>query len=95
MRGVYIHIPFCEQKCAYCDFLSFPGHQEKNKMRYVAALCKEMQLRLVGEWQSPDTVFIGGGTPTALTVGELKDLLETFGKYIDIKKPAFAGFLLN
>lgn len=86
MRGVYIHIPFCEQKCAYCDFLSFPGHQEKNKRRYVAALCKEMQLRLVGEWQSSDTVFIGGGTPTALTVGELKDLLETLGKYIDISE---------
>ena len=46
MRGLYIHIPFCEQKCAYCDFLSFPGYQEKNKARYIEALCKEMRLRL-------------------------------------------------
>lgn len=85
MRGLYIHIPFCEQKCAYCDFLSFPGQQEKNKIRYVEALCKEMRLRLTDEWQTPDTIFIGGGTPTALSVDLLKKLLDTLGQCVELK----------
>lgn len=85
MRGLYIHIPFCEQKCAYCDFLSFPGQQEKNKRRYVGALCKEMRLRLTDGWRTPDTVFIGGGTPTALSADLLKKLLDTLGQCVDLK----------
>lgn len=84
MRGLYIHIPFCEQKCAYCDFLSFPGHQEKNKARYIEALCKEMRLRLTDVWQMPDTIFIGGGTPTALSAAQLKMLLDTLEQCVDL-----------
>lgn len=85
MKGVYIHIPFCEQKCAYCDFLSFPGRQSDNKIRYVEALCQEMQLRLHGDWQHPETIFIGGGTPTSLESVSLKRLLATLGQCVDIK----------
>lgn len=84
MRGLYIHIPFCEQKCAYCDFLSFPGYQEKNKARYIEALCKEMRLRLTDVWQMPDTIFIGGGTPTALSAAQLKMLLDTLEQCVDL-----------
>lgn len=85
MRGLYIHIPFCEQKCAYCDFLSFPGKQKENKTRYLDALMKEMRLRLKGEWQNPDTIFIGGGTPTALDCDALAALLETLGQCVDLE----------
>lgn len=84
MRGLYIHIPFCEQKCAYCDFLSFPGRQLKNKARYVEALCQEMQWRITDEWKKPDTIFIGGGTPTALTNAELRRILEVLEQCVDV-----------
>ena len=71
MIGLYIHIPFCDQKCAYCDFLSFPGRHSAQKAQYLDALCAEMRLRLRGRWQHPQTIFIGGGTPTALSAHEL------------------------
>ena len=61
MIGLYIHIPFCDQKCAYCDFLSFPGRHSAQKAQYLDALCAEMRLRLRGRWQHPQTIFIGGG----------------------------------
>ena len=53
MIGLYIHIPFCDQKCAYCDFLSFPGRHSVQKAQYLDALCAEMRLRLRGRWQHP------------------------------------------
>ncbi|PWM71688.1 MAG: coproporphyrinogen III oxidase [Bacillota bacterium] len=64
MAGIYIHIPFCKQKCTYCDFASFPkeiGRQES----YFACLYREMKGR--GEQlkdRSFDTVYFGGGTPS-------------------------------
>lgn len=61
MIGLYVHIPFCVRKCAYCDFVSFPG-REGDFARYRDALLREMALRLP---DAPiDTVFFGGGTPS-------------------------------
>ena len=63
--GIYIHIPFCERKCRYCDFLSFSA-DEREKERYTEALLKEIdESECAG--QSVDTVFFGGGTPTVLS----------------------------
>lgn len=84
MIGLYIHIPFCDQKCAYCDFLSFPGRHAAAKARYLQALCTELRLRLRGRWQRPQTIFIGGGTPTALTAAELTTLLATLADCVDL-----------
>ena len=86
MYGLYIHIPFCEQKCKYCDFLSYPGHQKENKERYIEALMHEMSLRLKGRWQVPDTIFMGGGTPTALSSMELQKILDYLNTLIDLSK---------
>ena len=86
MYGLYIHIPFCEQKCKYCDFLSYPGHQKENKERYIEALMHEMSLRLKGRWQVPDTIFMGGGTPTALSSMELQKILGHLNTLIDLSK---------
>ena len=86
MYGLYIHIPFCEQKCKYCDFLSYPGHQKENKERYIEALMHEMSLRLKGRWQVPDTIFMGGGTPTALSSMELQKILDHLNTLIDLSK---------
>lgn len=85
MKGIYIHIPFCEQKCKYCDFLSFPGRQEENKERYLAALIKEMELRIDERWRLADTIFIGGGTPSALSVTQLELLMKALNKLVDIE----------
>lgn len=74
--GLYVHIPFCVRKCSYCDFLSFPCSAEGQK-RYVQALAGE--IRYWGERiqrHNVDTVFIGGGTPSALSVRDMDVVLE-------------------
>src|SRR5690554_8014132 len=72
--AVYLHIPFCRQKCGYCDFLSFAGREDLVKP-YLAALVQEIQL-LAGERPPVATVYIGGGTPTLLPGEELAALVE-------------------
>lgn len=73
MAGVYISYPFCAQKCSYCNFASgvFPRELER---KYLAALEKELQT-CVWPW-SPETVYLGGGTPGSLDVGDLRRLLS-------------------
>lgn len=79
--GLYIHIPFCIRKCNYCDFLSFPANEKTQKL-YLEALVQEMKL-----WREDrgafdiDTVFVGGGTPSALSVDGINILLEAVHKY--------------
>jgi oxygen-independent coproporphyrinogen-3 oxidase len=76
--GVYIHIPFCRQKCSYCDFPSVAGH-ETDMEAYTDALCKELTAK--GEELSAhgkaSTIYIGGGTPTALPVPMLARIIQT------------------
>lgn len=84
MIGLYIHIPFCAQKCGYCDFLSFPGRHQAEKARYIKALASEIRLRVEGRWKRPQTIFIGGGTPTTLTAKELRSLLAAIGDRVDL-----------
>ena len=65
--GLYIHIPFCLHKCAYCDFYSFVPGDESICERYVDALISHMEYyRNATADRAPDSVYIGGGTPTAL-----------------------------
>lgn len=60
--SLYIHIPFCKSKCAYCDFASFPG-REAMWEAYFAALCGEIRAAK-GDAHRVETVFFGGGTPS-------------------------------
>lgn len=77
MAGIYLHIPFCHSKCSYCDFYSLPRQELKGA--YIEALVKELGLWLRKnevcdiEW---DTVYIGGGTPSILTPGELRTIVD-------------------
>jgi len=65
--GLYLHIPFCRAKCAYCDFYSLPAQSAELMERYVNALILHMQSYKKGARDYvADTVFIGGGTPTSL-----------------------------
>ncbi|MCM1514625.1 MAG: radical SAM family heme chaperone HemW [Anaeroplasma bactoclasticum] len=73
MLGLYIHIPFCNQICPYCDFckrVSNPLYQKQ----YVDALLAEMKIKKLHQC-SFDTVYIGGGTPSSLSIKELERLL--------------------
>lgn len=74
--GLYLHIPFCKQKCAYCDFLSAPADADTIET-YVQALCEE--IRTSGEalnGPKAGTVFFGGGTPSILEEGQLRALFS-------------------
>ncbi len=78
--GLYIHIPFCQQKCLYCDFPSYDNLAHLYQP-YVAALCQE-----ISGWGGVlsrdviDTVYIGGGTPTLLSAESLRTILACVHK---------------
>lgn len=74
--GIYIHIPFCKQKCYYCDFTSFAGC-EHLQGRYVECLKKELQYRLRGieDNYKITTIYIGGGTPSYIDSKYIKEIL--------------------
>lgn len=86
--SLYIHIPFCQQKCLYCDF---PSHANLAHLYqpYVAALCRE-----ISDWGGVlsgdviDTVYIGGGTPTVLSADSLRDILACVHTSFSIDKIA-------
>jgi len=74
--GLYVHIPFCVRKCAYCDFLSAPASEE-TKECYVNLLCEEIE-REAARYPGyrGKTVFFGGGTPTTLRPEQLERILR-------------------
>ena len=76
--GLYIHIPFCRQKCFYCDFPSFAG-RERYEADYTNALCRELAVQCVisrEKWGSPRTIYMGGGTPSLLPERLLGRILQ-------------------
>ena len=85
--GVYIHIPFCKQKCFYCDFPSFAG-RERFIDNYLAALGWELELAAekYGEQGrlKPATVYVGGGTPSLLTLTQMEGLFAAIDKHINL-----------
>lgn len=76
--SVYIHIPFCEKKCAYCDFVSFVCNA-KSVDKYIDALCAEMQAFDSSDYLV-DSIFIGGGTPTFLSETQLERIVDCLKK---------------
>ena len=76
--SLYIHIPFCNSKCNYCAFVSSVGSDE-SKSEYVDALIKEIKLRAktYGAMFEVTTVYIGGGTPSCLPDGAIKEIMGT------------------
>lgn len=75
--GLYIHIPFCPQRCPYCAFTILTGHADLYE-RYVDAVCAEMRLWHDRTPPGPlQTVFFGGGTPSLLAPAQIHRLLDT------------------
>lgn len=74
---LYIHIPFCVKKCAYCDFLSGPA-DDRTKENYVAALIKEIKSYVkIAEEYEVSTIFVGGGTPSILEGTQMERIMQT------------------
>jgi len=84
MAGLYIHIPFCIRRCLYCDFYS--GTEMSQKAAYVAAACKELELRrdyLNGE--PLETIYFGGGTPSQLSAEDFLYLFYVIEANYDLR----------
>ncbi len=81
--GIYVHIPFCIQKCQYCDFLS--GTKHLNRMEeYIEALLTEMkQYRILLKEYKVKSIFIGGGTPSILTSNQIARIMKGLEEVIN------------
>ena len=76
MRGMYVHIPFCDAICHYCDFVKHISKGHDYNMRYLIALRHEIE-NYYKQYQHVDTIYIGGGTPSTLNHEELDYLLNS------------------
>lgn len=85
---LYLHIPFCMKKCAYCDFLSFQA-DERIQLSYVQALIREMQYygARMGEYEVT-TVFVGGGTPSWLSESSMQEIFAAVYRNFNVVKDA-------
>ena len=76
MAGIYIHVPFCKQRCTYCAFYSTILYNIRE--RYVEALCKELVMRKeYAGCKTIETIYLGGGTPSTLSMEQLKRICDT------------------
>jgi len=81
--GLYIHIPLCESKCRYCDFYKVTPKKWIGSNLFFKAL--EIEFKNLPINFNPTTIFIGGGTPSALNADELLNLFKLIKKYIDLE----------
>lgn len=87
--SLYIHIPFCAQKCRYCDFLSCDGESYGTMLRYVDALCKEIRLyEPIADEYNVRTIFIGGGTPSLLDESLVANILAFVRQIFKVERGA-------
>ena len=81
MAGIYLHVPFCKQRCTYCDF-HFSTRFEGYRAELIEAIKREIQLRKDELSEEIQTIYFGGGTPSLLMEKELSEILETiFSNY--------------
>jgi len=83
--GLYIHIPFCLSKCGYCSFYSIKSVDLIPE--YIAALKKEIR-HYRNVFSSFDTIYIGGGTPSLLSISQIDNILTAVNKYYKINRQA-------
>ena len=93
MTGLYLHIPFCVKKCLYCDFYSLPTSNEPIGRRLQAVQppkqsafldALEAELTALPDGFQPDTIFVGGGTPTELADDDFDRLMATLHRHVDL-----------
>ncbi|MBK9313963.1 MAG: radical SAM family heme chaperone HemW [Acidobacteria bacterium] len=89
LSGIYLHIPFCATRCHYCNFAT-GGYESDIARRYVAALIEEIGRTRFEEpsMRSVDTIYLGGGTPTTLSIDQLAAILDACRKTFDVTTDA-------
>jgi len=92
--GVYVHIPFCVQKCSYCDFLSAAAPASV-RQRYVQALTEEIRLTEEKAAGTVKSIFFGGGTPSMLAAEQMQMLLQTLRTEFSIQPQAEISMEVN
>ena len=92
MAGIYIHIPFCRSRCIYCGFYSTTATDLRQ--RYVDAVCKEIAISCKDE-QEICTIYLGGGTPSQLTIPQLHQIFKTLYKYNNVSADAEVTIEMN
>ncbi len=95
MNGIYIHVPFCVKKCAYCDFYSVAYSVTDTRLMddYVTALTQEMAI--YSDNGIVDTIYFGGGTPSLLTQAHLETIMEKIHTLYRITPDAEISFEVN
>lgn len=83
--GIYIHVPFCVQKCGYCDFCSFPSVSEETKSAYAGELSRRIsESTSDAEGYRVDTVYFGGGTPSLMSASDIERILGEIFRGFDV-----------
>lgn len=83
MAGIYVHVPFCRQKCYYCDFYKTVNTSQKEN--FIWAIQKEANKRKTYiESVAIETIYFGGGTPSVLKTGELAEIIQFFKSEFDV-----------
>lgn len=95
MKHLYLHIPFCHRRCSYCDFNTY-ANMESRIETYVNALCAELAMLAAGPQPAPPlspeaaalrpTIFLGGGTPTMLTLAQMERVLAAAAAVVPLKE---------
>ncbi|MHA6250926.1 radical SAM family heme chaperone HemW [Oceanobacillus sp. CAU 1775] len=85
IQSAYIHIPFCQQMCHYCNFVKY-FYNEARATDFVIGLGKEMDNYLPNNHNVLSTLYVGGGTPTALNIDQLTILMENIHRKFDMTK---------
>jgi len=91
MTGIYIHIPFCASRCIYCAFYSTTSLDLRQ--RYVDAVCDEMSMRAAHN--NITTIYLGGGTPSQLSMTQLQQIFDALYKYNKVAADAEVTIEVN
>ena len=94
--ALYLHIPFCKRKCAYCDFLSFPATKEA-QWRYCNYLCREIEQAAVcyADEYRISTIFIGGGTPSFISPELIQKIMNKVKSLFSVDADAEISMEMN
>ena len=96
-QAIYVHIPFCKQKCLYCDFASYACFGEREMRTYTDALCHEIEVRAeeASNVAFGATIYFGGGTPSVLPTDCLERIVSMLKSCGFWQKPAEATIEVN
>lgn len=88
--GIYIHWPFCAQKCPYCDFNSHVRVKTPDYSRFLAAYCRELSYArsITGDGQAVTSIFFGGGTPSLMPPDVVGGILDQIGRLWNVEAGA-------